>query len=461
MWKLTIEDDQANRTVVHLVRENYSVGRAESNSIRLTERNVSRNHARLERSGNGWALADNQSYNGCYVNGQRVADVQELEHGDLVQLGDYRLIVEDDSRITAQEQPGATLPASRTTPSLGVSVDRLVLLVGPGPGSEYALSGKPMLIGRGEECDISINHQSVSRVHAEIVPLGEGRYEIADKNSANGVRVNGVELPRSFIDARDVIELGDTVLKFIPAGDTYIPGTDESLQIAASAAARRREAEESLPSFSSSSLGTKLSIAAGVLLVIAVIVGIMVSRKPANELISAPDDAAERSTRTLSDARQLLKSGNVRGAQQKAAELPPGSPMRNSAEFRAIQAAYADHLFELAEKATHPADKRALYDEIARNTSIDSPRRQRANDRLNALGTEEAVSVTDLPRAVVRPPAPSASQRKAPPPDFSETDEPRPRATANQERGEKPAAPREKAAPEPATLVRDNPFDSP
>ena len=122
MWKLTIEDDQAKRTVVHLVRDDYSVGRAEANAIRLTERNISRNHARLERRGEAWALTDIRSYNGCYVNGQRVADAQELVHGDLIQVGDYRLIVEDDSRITAQDRASATLPASRTTPSLGVSV---------------------------------------------------------------------------------------------------------------------------------------------------------------------------------------------------------------------------------------------------------------------------------------------------------------------------------------------------
>jgi pSer/pThr/pTyr-binding forkhead associated (FHA) protein len=465
MWKLTIEDDQANRTVVHLVRDDYSVGRAENNAIRLTERNVSRSHARLQRHGTSWLLADHRSYNGCYVNGQRVSEAHDLDHGDLIQLGDYRLIVEDDSRITAQESEGATIPASRTTPSLGPTVDRLVILVGPSPGSEFALSNKPMLIGRGEECDIAINHQSVSRVHAEIVPLGDGRYEITDRNSANGVRVNGVELPRSFIESRDVIELGDAVLKYIPAGDSYIPATDESLQIAASGAARRREAEEALlPALSATSLGVKIAIGAACLALVAVLVAALVSRRPANELISAPDGTAEKSARTLAEARQLLRQGDVRGAQQKAAELPLGSPARSSQEFRAIQAAYADHLFALADKASHPADKRALYDEIARTTSIDSLRRQRANDRLNALGAAEAVNIADLPKSIVRPPVPSASQsaRKQPgaAPDFSEPggDE-RPRQSTPT-RAEKPAA-REKAPAEPTTLVRENPFDVP
>jgi hypothetical protein len=160
-----------------------------------------------------------------------------------------------------------------------------------------------------------------------------------------------------------------------------------------------------------------------------------------------------------------LKLGDVRGAQQKANELPPGAPGRGTPEYKAIQAAYADHLFDLAEKASHPADKRAFYDEIARTTSIDTARRQRANERLNALGMEEAVSITDLPKAVVRPPAASASQsavRRSPTtlPDFSEPgDEAKPR-TSPPEKQERPAV-KQKAPAEPTTLVRENPFDKP
>ncbi|MCC6666907.1 MAG: FHA domain-containing protein, partial [Polyangiaceae bacterium] len=51
MWKLSIEDDQANKTVVSLVRDEYSIGRGEENTVRLTERNISRRHAKLTRNG--------------------------------------------------------------------------------------------------------------------------------------------------------------------------------------------------------------------------------------------------------------------------------------------------------------------------------------------------------------------------------------------------------------------------
>ena len=42
MWKLVIEDDEGKRTVVPLTRDEYTLGRREGNTIRLTERNVSR-----------------------------------------------------------------------------------------------------------------------------------------------------------------------------------------------------------------------------------------------------------------------------------------------------------------------------------------------------------------------------------------------------------------------------------
>ena len=53
MWKLVIEDDEGKRTVVHLTRDQYTVGRKEGNAIRLTERNISREHAKLAKRSDG------------------------------------------------------------------------------------------------------------------------------------------------------------------------------------------------------------------------------------------------------------------------------------------------------------------------------------------------------------------------------------------------------------------------
>ncbi|MFZ5894243.1 MAG: FHA domain-containing protein [Myxococcota bacterium] len=468
MWKLTIEDDQTNKTVVHLVRDEYGLGRAEENAIRLTERNISRLHAQLERKNEHWALRDLSSYNGCYVNGQRVSGAQELNHGDLIQVGDYRLSLENEALLVNEQDATATVPAPRTAvPSS--SVDRLVMLLGPNPGSEFELTAKRMVIGRGEDCDISLNHASVSRVHAELHPLGDGRYEILDRQSANGVRVNGVELPRSFVDARDVIELGDVILKFIPAGQMYTPGADESLQIAAIGAARRQEAEEGgIGTALGRSSGLKWGVGLGILLIVGVAGAAVVLRRsgPA-EVVSVKDAATERAEQALAAAKQLLAQGNARGAYDKSAEVPQGSALRETSDFRAIQAAYADFLFAEAERASDPADKRAFYDQIARSPSIDRGRRNRAAEQLAALSAQ-AVNVTDLPNA----PRPSttddsAAAQRTSPAQASAVPENAPAPAAAPARAEVPRNNHPSAAPPPApatpkgqatTLVRESPF---
>src|SRR6185436_18011632 len=111
--------------------------------------------------------------------------------------------------------------------------NRMVMLVGPTPGVEYPLDRERLTIGRAEDATISVNHNSVSRLHCEIHALGDGRFEIVDKGSSNGVRVNSVELKRSIIEAGDVIELGDVRFKFIGAGHVFVPGPNESQQLTA------------------------------------------------------------------------------------------------------------------------------------------------------------------------------------------------------------------------------------
>jgi len=449
MWKLTIEDDQASKTVVHLVRDDYSIGRAEDNTVRLTERNISRRHARLTKPSDRWVLFDLSSYNGCYVNGQRVNEHQELVHGDLVQLGDYRLQVIDDTIVEPTPfDKAVTMPAAPRSQTLLGQPDRLVMVVGPTVGAEFPLTqDHPLVLGRGEECEVPINHPSVSRVHAEIQPLGDGRYEIVDRESANGVRVNGVELPRTLLDARDVIELGDVILKFIPAGDIYVPGADESQQL--SALTLGGTAFGAAPSFTSPKMsnGVKFALAGGALLLV-IAVGVALASRGGSaqpEIASNASEPSDSAMRTLAEAKALRDKGDTDGAAKKAAEIPEDSNARKTADFREIEGAWADALFAKAAAATDPAQKRALYDQISRATAVDSIRRKRAANELAALGAG-SVDVSDLPsapkdppRIAVQPPHPASANDSAPTPDVK---------TA--------AAAR---AATPTTLVRKNPFD--
>jgi pSer/pThr/pTyr-binding forkhead associated (FHA) protein len=89
--KLIIEDDEGRKTVVPIVREEITIGRQDGNTIRLTERNVSRRHARLVKENSNLLIEDLGSYNGVRVNGEKITEKTKIKEGDLVEIGDYDL----------------------------------------------------------------------------------------------------------------------------------------------------------------------------------------------------------------------------------------------------------------------------------------------------------------------------------------------------------------------------------
>ena len=62
-------------------------------------------------------------------------------------------------------------------------------------------------IGRDANCDIVVNHERVSRLHAVIEREG-GQYRITDQNSLNGVYVNGNKVLSALVNHGDRISLG-------------------------------------------------------------------------------------------------------------------------------------------------------------------------------------------------------------------------------------------------------------
>lgn len=425
MWKLSIEDDEGNRTVVSLVRDEYSIGRAEDNTVRLTERNISRRHARLRRDSSAWLIEDTESYKGSFVNGTRISSAHRLQHADLLQLGDYKLIVINEAQAAELSDGGtaASLAGPTTLPLLD-QPDRLVMLVGPTPGVEFPLLGARMIIGRGEDCDIALNHSSVSRIHAEIQALQDGRYEIIDRGSANGVRVNGVELGRALLDSRDTVELGDVVLKFIPAGDIYRFEADESHQLALRAAVAAKRSGSARPARGKLRLSLPVKIAASVLTlgVAGAIAAVALGLHEQSGTLgpgAGPEAVAERgdqAARTLALAVRQLHQGQIAAAHETASGLPADSNARQTGEFRRIEAAWADMIFEQSAVEVDLLKARELLDRVAKTPSVDTVRRRRAADqiaRLDAKGLE----VTDLPRQVAetRPPtSPSPAKPTGP-----------------------------------------------
>src|SRR2546425_9115864 len=112
MYKLIIEDDEGKTTVVNLIRDEVTIGRKEGNTIRLTERNVSRKHAKLLKSNGAVYIEDLQSYNGIKINGEKIAGRAPITEGDRIQIGDYQLSLKVDKTAAPEEVKGE----EKTTP---------------------------------------------------------------------------------------------------------------------------------------------------------------------------------------------------------------------------------------------------------------------------------------------------------------------------------------------------------
>jgi hypothetical protein len=67
------------------------LGRHPDSEISLDDITVSRRHAEIERTADGYVVSDAGSLNGTYVNQERIERML-LRHGDEVQIGKFRLV---------------------------------------------------------------------------------------------------------------------------------------------------------------------------------------------------------------------------------------------------------------------------------------------------------------------------------------------------------------------------------
>jgi hypothetical protein len=65
----------------------------------------------------------------------------------------------------------------------------------------------PWLIGRSSGCRLVVDHDTISRYHAELRRTHEG-WEIHDLGSTNGTRVNGWRVERAAVGVDDDVVLG-------------------------------------------------------------------------------------------------------------------------------------------------------------------------------------------------------------------------------------------------------------
>nr|ADD95919.1 hypothetical protein [uncultured organism MedDCM-OCT-S01-C81] len=276
-FKVIIEDDEGKRSVVPVTLGEVSVGRHESSTICLGERNVSRNHLRFFRDGSVVFAEDLDSYNGVFLNGVKIDRRQEIFDGDILRVGDFHLELKGEllgrnqeqttqrtlapsndetqpdfvidppalDQLTEQSSLTPTAPmvaesSERAEPTAiirmehlegvadghraqilgGADKAKLICVSSAYAGAEFELDHTEMVIGRTPDNAIRIDHRSVSRHHAKIVCRGQS-FRVVDLGSANGTLVNSEQYAEIELKAFDLIELGHVKFRFVPAGMAY------------------------------------------------------------------------------------------------------------------------------------------------------------------------------------------------------------------------------------------------
>lgn len=155
---------------------------------------VSRAHCTFTKTGDGWRVTDDNSFNGLLINGAKISS-RILHDGDKLYIG-----TEVNERcIIAFSSDGDE--------DSGSSRDMI------------SLEGKNrFIIGRSDDCDFILAHPSVSRHHC-IITLEGSDYFASDNGSMNGVLLNGSPLSgRKKLLPMDKITIADTTMVFYDGG---------------------------------------------------------------------------------------------------------------------------------------------------------------------------------------------------------------------------------------------------
>ncbi len=156
------------------------VGRHPSNGLVLDHDGVSRQHAVVERTADGWWVRDLGSKNGTTLNGRAVEGRQWLVPGDRLRFG---------GGVTWQVAEAPAKPSGLpTTASRSGPVPGLVLI--EDAGARRVRFTRTLTIGRDPGNGLVVDHPRVSAHHAVIQRRGRG-WSLRDLGSKNGTSVDG------------------------------------------------------------------------------------------------------------------------------------------------------------------------------------------------------------------------------------------------------------------------------
>jgi len=193
-FTLTFTEPDGGKPQSHPIADGeLLIGRDDTCDVVLRSKDVSRRHARFFVKGGELLVEDLGSHNGVYVKGARIEKPAAVQPGAAVEIGDVKVSIKAATQAVGA---GAVLKA--------VDSEKQIKL--PAKAA----------IGRGAECDVVLDDDSVSRKHAELARDDRGVYRVRDLESGNGTFLDGKPVGREpvLVPEGAKLRFGDVELLF-------------------------------------------------------------------------------------------------------------------------------------------------------------------------------------------------------------------------------------------------------
>lgn len=192
-------------------QDRLTVGRSQECDIMIENLAISRLHAVIEREGESYFVADQNSSNGTLINGTRVKRAQVVNR-DVIGLGKYQLYFFD---TRAGDEKRRAMPSDQERTML-VPADseplppEVVVTRGKQKGMRFRLAAPSVTIGRATDNMIRLTDWFVSGNHA-VIELRGDEYVLRDLGSLCHTKLNGETIKESKLCGGDRIKLAPTV----------------------------------------------------------------------------------------------------------------------------------------------------------------------------------------------------------------------------------------------------------
>lgn len=207
-----------------LPQDNILIGRTNTCDIELPIKSISRRHAEITRENQDYFLSDLASGNGTFLNNKKLNPHEKnlLRSGDTIRIEDYelRFILRDEGAAAIEEDTDTDILEIKLIKKMMRALDSedipsLEVLNGTLAGQRVFLSEEhpEFIIGRGDECHLTIPENVLSRSHVKLERKWGG-VVVTDLGSKNGTFVNNEPVQEKLLHDGDRIMLGTIKLLY-------------------------------------------------------------------------------------------------------------------------------------------------------------------------------------------------------------------------------------------------------